>query len=85
MSFCSRVAAIASLLRSAVRKDSADSPRGGMFSFGVGNGLEGSGLDPLGRAGRFVLRSARYEAEARCEYRDFQGGLRGAMLHVACD
>lgn len=61
------------------RKDRADPARGGTFSSGVGNGLDGRGRDPVGRAGRFDRSSARYEADAICEYFDSQGGLRGAI------
>lgn len=45
------------------RTDMADSERGGMFSSLAGSeGREGSGRAPVGLAGRFILRSERYEA-----------------------
>jgi len=50
------------------RKDRADPARGGTSSSGTGRGLAGRGRDPVGRAGRFVRRSARYKAGATCEY-----------------
>lgn len=62
------------------RKERAEPARGGKLSSGVGSGLGGRGRDPVGRAGRFVRRSARYEADAICEPVDSQGGLRAPYL-----
>jgi len=66
----------------AERKDSDDPDRGGTSSSGLGSGLEGRGRDPVGRAGRLVRSSVRYEADAMCEYFGFHGGLRGAILRA---